>query len=220
MKTLLTTTALLVATSTASFAGAPNCGFFQAACDEGYSAGVTDGEASGYNNGYADGQSETFGKIASSATVTLESNSSVLIDTKVGKITTAIDISDATDAAYDAGYEAGVGESYSPAELIAQKQIAAIYQADIERIAEEKDAIIAALNVEYETLLQQHADRTEEFKIWHEVGTHYYNIFLRTADVISDHKAQAGKNYEADPVGYMTFVFDYIEDLQSQLGLN
>ena len=63
------------------------------------------------------------------------------------------------------------------------------------------------------------ADRTTEFEIWHEVGTHYYNVFLRTADVISDHKTQAGENYEADPVGYITFVFEYIEGLQAQLGV-
>ena len=170
MKTLLTTAAIVVATSTASFAGAPDCGEHQKLCDEAYALG----DANGWHNG----------------------------------INHQID-------------EAGLYTQEEVTALVLEGQYEVIegYRADIDKLSAHYEATITDLNAEYENLLQQYADRTEEFQIWHEVGTHYYNVFLRTADVISDHKTQAGKNYEADPVGYMTFVFNYIEDLQSQLGI-
>ena len=47
MKTLLTTAAIIVATSTASFADAPDCGEHQDLCDKAYALG----DANGWHNG-------------------------------------------------------------------------------------------------------------------------------------------------------------------------
>ena len=170
MKTLITAAALVVATSTAAFAGAPDCGEHQDLCDKAYALG----DANGWHNG----------------------------------INHQID-------------EAGLFTQEEVTALVLEGQYEVIegYRADIDKLSAHYEATITDLNAEYETLLQQHADRTEEFQIWHEVGTHYYNQHLDLVRIISDHKTQAGKNFEADPRGYITFVFSYIEDLQRQLGL-
>ena len=170
MRTLFTTLAIVAVSSTAAFAGAPDCGEHQKLCDEAY----TLGDANGWHNGI-NHQIET-------------------LDLYTQEEVTA---------------------------LVLEGQYAVIeaYREDIDKLSAGYEATITDLNAEYEVLLDQYTDRTTEFEIWHEVGTHYYNIHLRTADVISDHKAQAGENYEADPVGYITFVFEYIEGLQAQLDI-
>ena len=45
------------------------------------------------------------------------------------------------------------------------------------------------------------------------------NDIAGISEVITNHKARAGANFDKNPVGFITFAFSYIEDLQRQLGL-
>ena len=42
-------------------------------------------------------------------------------------------------------------------------------------------------------------------------------IVAGISEVVHNHKSNAGKNFDKNPVGYMAFAFDYLEDRQADL---
>ena len=62
--------------------------------------------------------------------------------------------------------------------------------------------------------LQQELDEAyAELEHTHQNTEYMFGIL----EVVTNHKAQAGKNFAKDPVGYMQFAFDYLEARQADL---
>ena len=103
-----------------------------------------------------------------------------------------------------AAYSAGHGDGYvegvdASASLVAQAQ-----------------ADLAEVEANIDTLVAEGIAAIDVDAIAHEARKEAINAI---AAPIYDHKTRAGDNFKKDPVGFITFAFNYIEDLQSQLGL-
>ena len=80
-------------------------------------------------------------------------------------------------------------------------------------VAENNLDRIAELKAELSNVETELSDAETELGHTRKNTQHMFDIL----QVITDHKANAGRNFARDPVGYITFAFQYIEDRQADL---
>ena len=226
MKTLMTTTALLVTMSTAAFAGPVStaicaghndvsmCEDAIAALEGNYELYENQNRAI-YDAGYgslealieaADTPVKVIVEVPTIETVTVE----VEVDADDSDLISAW--ANGKEEGYTAGVAAGAAEAQSFG--FDQGYVAGI-DASQDLVAEAR-ADLAAVEAGIDAAIAEGIAAIDVDKIAHEARKEAIEAI---AAPIYDHKQRAGDMFRNNPVAWMTFAIGYIEDLQSQLGM-
>ena len=230
MKTLMTTTALIATMSTAAFAGPISTAICAGHSDPATCELAIDSLAD-LAESYADqnrviydsgfGSLESIIEAANTPVeVIVEVPVEVIVEVPVevdaapGQLVTAYANGKAEGKAE--GYEIGLAAGAAEAESFG---FDAGYVAGIDAsqgLVAEARADLAAVEAGVDAAIAEGIAAIDVDKIAHEARKEAINAI---AVPISAHKKRAGENFRNNPVEFITFAFNYIEDLQRQLGL-